>query len=304
MPRIIFQGDDRPLDAEPDESLLHLALRAGLPHFHACGGNARCSTCRVLVLEGADNLSPRTDAERALAGRLGFPADVRLACQARPSGDVTVRRLVVDEEDRSLALQDLRGGDQQSVGEERSVAILFADLRNFTALSERLVAYDVIHLLNRYFNRVGAVVNAHHGQIDNYMGDGVMAIFGVERPESAVDDAVAAGLEIIAAVHAMQPYVEAQFQASLRAGVGIHYGEVVLGAVGAGERRRLTAIGDTVNLASRIEAANKEAGTEVLISEAAHAEVRERVVVGRRVELPIKGKTGMYALYEVLGRRS
>lgn len=303
MPFITYQGEGRTVPAEPDTTLLDAARRAGIPHFHACGGHARCSTCRVLVVEGGASLTPRTEGERAIAARLGFPADVRLACQARARGDVTVRRLVVDEEDRSLALEDLRGDGQRSVGEERRLAILFADLRNFTALSERLVAYDVIHLLNRYFNRVGAVVNAHRGQIDNYMGDGVMALFGLARPESAVEDAVDAGLEIIAAVHAMRPYVEAQFQASLRAGVGIHYGDVVLGAVGAGERRRLTAIGDAVNLASRIEGANKEAGTEVLISEAAWEVVKDKVEVGRRVEMGIKGKTGVYALYEVVGRR-
>ncbi|MBI3761421.1 MAG: adenylate/guanylate cyclase domain-containing protein, partial [Chloroflexi bacterium] len=126
-------------------------------------------------------------------------------------------------------------------------------------------------------------------------------LFGVGAPTDAAANAVRAGLEMLTAVEAMQPYFQAQFKINLRIGIGIHYGTVVLGAIGAGDRRQLTAIGDAVNLASRIESANKEAGTQLLISEHAYEQVKDGIVVGRRFDLPIKGKTGTYALHEVTG---
>jgi len=230
---------------------------------------------------------------------------VRLACQTTLSGDVTLRRLVLDDEDRALVEQELTGSSPRSVGEERSLAILFADIRGFTAFSEAHLPYDVIHVLNRYFNRVGSIINQYHGQIDNFMGDGIMALFGMDDASGdAALNAVNAGLEMLSAVEAMQPYFEVQFKSNFRIGIGIHYGEVVLGVVGMGERRRLTAIGDAVNLGSRVESANKEAATELLISESAFEQVKGQVVTGRRIEIPIKGRTGHYMLYEVVGSKA
>jgi adenylate cyclase len=187
------------------------------------------------------------------------------------------------------------------VGEERLLAILFSDIRDFTAFSEAHLPYDVIHALNRYFTRVGAIISRHHGQIDNFLGDGIMALFGVDDPANAVLNAVQAGLEMLQAVQDMQPYFQAQFHTNLRIGVGLHYGEAVLGAIGSGDRRRLTAIGDAVNVASRVESANKEAGTSFLISQRAYQQVGGLVVCDRTVDLALKGKSGLFHLYEVTG---
>lgn len=159
----------------------------------------------------------------------------------------------------------------------------------------------MLHLLNRYFQRVGAVIQQHHGQIDNFMGDGLMALFGLERPDSAVVDATHAAVAMLAVVATMRPYMAAQFHFELEIGIGVHVGDVVWGAVGVGDRRRLTAIGDAVNLAARIEAENKQIGSHFLLSEAAWVDVRDRVQTGRQVTAALKGKSGHHRLYEVVG---
>src|SRR3954447_1235940 len=99
MPRIHCLPDAKDIDIGPAETLLHAALRAGVPHTHACGGHARCSTCRVLVVEGAEHCAPRHPAEQRMAARLNFGPDLRLACQTTVRADVAVRRLVLDAED-------------------------------------------------------------------------------------------------------------------------------------------------------------------------------------------------------------
>jgi adenylate cyclase len=236
-----------------------------------------------------------------MADRRKFSPNVRLSCQTTLSGDVILRRLVLDNEDVELVDQEvMAAAAPRSVGEDRHLAILFSDIRNFTSFAEAQLPYDVIHVLNRYFNRVGSIINKYNGQINNFMGDGIMALFGVTHPETAALDAVRAGLEMLQAVEAMQPYFEVHYKTNFRIGIGVHYGEVVLGAVGTGERRQLTAIGDAVNFAARIESANKDAGTEFLISEEMHDQVEKQVVIGKHCEFLIKGKTGTYSLHEVI----
>ena len=254
----------------------------------------------MLVTEGLVHCCPRNEREAQLAKDRHFSADIRLACQTTVSGDVTLRRLVVDAEDILLVDAEARGAAVGSAGEERQVAILFADIRNFTVFSEAQLPYDVVHALNRYFNRVGAVVTRHGGQIDNFIGDGMMALFGATADSANPSlDAVRAALDMLAEVAAMRAYFDAQYKFDLRIGIGIHYGEVVLGAVGFGERRRLTAVGDAVNLASRIESVNKKVGTTLLVSGSAWEQVSGAARCGRVLELPLKGKSGRYPLYEI-----
>jgi len=301
MPRIQYLMDGRTIEIGSETTLLRASLDHGIAHTHVCGGNAKCSTCRVLVTQGLDHCCPRNEREARLARDRRFSADIRLACQTTVSGDVTLRRLVLDAEDILLVDAEAQNGAVASAGEERQVAILFADIRNFTAFSEAQLPYDVVHALNRYFNRVGAAVMRHRGQIDNFIGDGMMALFGATAEAANPGlDAVRAALDMLNEVAAMRPYFDAQYKFDLRIGIGIHYGEVVLGAVGFGERRRLTAVGDAVNLASRIEGANKDAGTSLLVSDSAWEQVRGAVVCGKVLEVPLRGKSGKNSLYEII----
>lgn len=301
MPEIFYLPDERSVEVEEGDFILESSKQAGIPHTHVCGGAARCSTCRVLVVEGLANCGDRNAAERAIAEKLKFEPCVRLACQTQVLGDVTVRRLAIDSEDIQLIQAQIRGKlSPNSIGQEKKVAILFADLRGFTSLSERLLPYDIIYLLNRYFQHMGEVIERHDGIINNYMGDGLMALFGLDHPDRATEQAVRAGLDMIAAMDKINPHFEMLYHQQLKIGIGIHYGGVVIGEVGAIDNRRLTAIGDAVNLASRIESANKEVGTTLLISELAYEEIRDRVQVNRCVRVKIKGKSGEYPLYEAI----
>jgi len=301
MSRIRIRPDETTVHLRTDETVLDASLRAGVPHTHVCGGRARCSTCRVLVLDGLDCCPPRTEREAQIAADLDFGPEVRLACQTVPTCDVTVRRLVLDPVDAELADQLRSPGPGEAVGQEREIAVLFADLRGFTSFAERLLPYDVIHVLNRFLYEMGRAVRRHRGRITSLTGDGLMAIFGVDDPATAADRAVSAALDMQAKLAELNPYVVSLFDQALRMGVGIHYGPAIVGALGAGEERAMTAIGDTVNTASRIEQATKELDAGILISEPTYRQLTLAVIVKRHTDLTLAGKGDGHVLYEVTG---
>ena len=164
-----------------------------------------------------------------------------------------------------------------------------------------MVPYDLIHFLNRYFHQMGHVISLNDGFIDNYMGDGLLALFGVDKSDNAPFRAVKAGLEMIDEMESLNNYLEALYKKTLVMNVGIHYGEVVVGTVGSSGHKVKTVIGDAVNLASRVESANKEMGTKLLISDDLFKEVREDVEVNRQAEINMRGKSGRHKIYEVVG---
>ena len=283
------------------ETLLAALLRANVSITHACGGHARCSTCRVRVLEGLSGCTPRTEVERQ-SERIGLEDSIRLACQTRTSSDLTVRRLVLDPEDYELTKQFTSRPARASMGREAHVAVLFADVAAFTSLSEALPAYDVVHVLHRWFHTANRVIESHGGQVDNYMGDGCLAVFGSPESEAAVA-AVRSALGLLEAADRMSDYMRGAYDRSFAVRVGVHCGAVVIGSPTPWHREPDTVIGDVVNFASRIEAANKDLGSRLLVSDAVYAHVKEHVVAGRRVDVEIRGKRGVHALYEILAGR-
>ncbi|MCC3416241.1 MAG: adenylate/guanylate cyclase domain-containing protein [Microcoleus sp. PH2017_29_MFU_D_A] len=303
MPQIHYLPDDRAIEIDDDDIILEASLRAGIPHTHACGGSARCSTCRVLIVEGLEFCSPRNSAEDELANKLRLEPEIRLACQTQVAGGkVILRRLAIDSEDLETFNDEIAGNlISAPVGQEKKIAILFADIRGFTAFAESLLPYDVIYLLNRYFQKMGYVINRNGGMINNYMGDGFMALFGLENSEKAAEQAVRAGVEMLEELDKLNPYFETLYSHRLRIGIGIHCGLAVVGNLGAKKNQTVTAIGDAVNFASRIEAANKQVGTSLLISEETYEEIKDLAIVNQCVSVKIPGKSGEYPLYEVVG---
>lgn len=301
MPRVHYLPDNKTVVTDLTESILQASLRSGIPHTHVCGGHARCSTCRVLIVAGIEHCAPRNAQEQQMADQLHFSPDIRLACQTLVTGDVKLRRLILDASDVALTDQLRFQETRRLIGEERHVAILFADIRSFTAFAEKLPPYDVIHALNRYFYRMEEIIRNHHGYVDNYMGDGFMAIFGATDRKAAPLDAVLAGIEMLDAVKKLAPYYANIYGQGFRIGIGVHYGNVVLGSIGPPDRNRVTAIGDAVNFASRIEAANKVTGTSFLISDDTYNCVREHVEVNRFENIALPGRMHHCTLYEVIG---
>jgi adenylate cyclase len=301
MPRIHFVPDEQFVDVHEGTTLLRAAIAAGLPHAHAWGGNARCSTCRVLVVEGLEHCGPRNARESTIAGRLQCGPEIRLACQTAVSGDVAVRRLVLDPEDIELTDLRKRTGPRQ-VGEEQAVAVLFADIRGFTAFAETHLPYDVIHILRRLFRDMAEVVRVHRGTVTTFMGDGFMALFGIDDTERAAEHAVRAGLGILDVADEAESWLHELVGRTLEINVGIHYGEAVVGAIRESATHDVvTAIGDTVNMASRIEAANKVTGTRLLVSEVTIAQLEGQADLGESYRVPLPGKAGHYMLTEVRG---
>jgi adenylate cyclase len=296
---IHYLPDNVEVETRNGQSILKTSLEAGIPHTHVCGGNARCSTCRIAIVEGLEYCQPRNAKEHTLADRLNFSPTIRLACQTSITGDVKVRRLVLDDEDIVITSQLERGAVPGSVGEEKHLAILFSDIRGFTSFAEVLPPYDVVHALNRYYQKMDQVIHYYGGAIDNYMGDGLLVLFDGDEAEDVALRAVKAGLGMLEALEDLRPYFEATYSKMLDIGVGVHYGQVVVGNLGAPRHKRLMVIGDSVNFASRIESANKDAGTRFLISDVTYEYVKDQVEVGQTIRVMVKGKTGEHTLYEV-----
>lgn len=303
MPTIEFIEEQKVMPvncAAQGQTLLDASLAAGLPHFHACGGQARCSTCRVLVIDGLESFGPRSPEEANLAARRRWPDAVRLACRSCPLGPARVRRLVHDLIDADLTHSE---ADGWPVAEEKNVGVLFCDISGFTSIAENQLAYDIVHSLNRFFKQLGDPIFANRGSINKYLGDGMLALFGLDNSthEECARCAVRASLRMLSAARHLNTYLQTHFGFSFEPRIGLHYGSVVLGQVGHPEKVDFTVIGDAVNTASRIEALNKNHGTRVLASEGLVEPILSSLEIGRRFEARIRGRRESVRVVEILG---
>ena len=303
VPKIEFIEEQKVItvDCSPEvQTLLDAALGCGLPHFHACERQARCSTCRVLVIEGLEHFGPRSPAEAELAGQRGWPDEVRLACQSRPGGPARVRRLVHDAVDVDMTRGEAGGWP---VAEEKNLGLLFCDITGFTTIAEGQLVYDVVHSLNRFFKQLGDPILANHGVINKYLGDGLFALFGLDDSthEECARRCVRASLRMLAAAQNLNRYLEDHFGFSFEPRIGLHYGPVLVGQLGHPEKIDFTVIGDAVNTASRIEASNKMHGTRLLASEDLVAPILPSLEIGRSFETQLRGRRGSVRLLEIEG---
>ena len=264
MVRIAYP-DGREIAVARGVSVLEASQANGIPHASVCGGRGRCSTCRVRVSAGAEHLPPPAEREAQVLARINAPEDVRLACRIRPTHDLTVTPLLPPN-------AEARAGWAQPAhlhGREMEIAVLFCDIRGFTALSEQRLPYDTVFLLNRYFLAMGQAIERAGGRVDKFIGDGVMALFGIgaKRHEGA-RAALAATRAMAEALATLNQALEADLKRAIKIGIGIHFGPAIVGEMGYGRTKSLTAIGDTVNTASRLEALTKDYGVQLVVSEA------------------------------------
>lgn len=262
--RIVIQYSNGPrVTVAKGASVLEASQLAGIPHASVCGGRGRCSTCRIGVRRGLEFLPKSSEDEQRVLDRIRAPENVRLACQLRPSADLEVHPLLPPES-APRHVHSLVGRRQ---GEERVATVLFADLRGFTTLAEGRLPYDVIFLLNRFAREMGEAITEAGGKIDKFMGDGVMALFGLESSgEIGAQQALRAAALMTERLDQLNESLSHDLPERLRMGIGIHAGSVIIGEIGFGEARSLTAVGDVVNAASRMEALTKEFGHDLVVS--------------------------------------
>jgi len=245
-------------------TILDASRLGGIAHASVCGGRGRCSTCRVRIADGLADLPLPSEAERRVLARVGAAPDVRLACQTRPLRDVTVTPLLAPSVEPTEAF-----ATDARQGREQEIAVLFADLRGFTRLAEHKLPYDVVFVLNRYFEAVGTAITRAGGVTNQFTGDGVMALFGIESgPATGSRQALVAARAMVEGVGALSTELAPDLGSPLRIGIGIHTGPAVVGRMGWGESFYLTAVGDTVHVAARLEQATKDYAAQLVVSEA------------------------------------
>ena len=186
-------------------------------------------------------------------------------------------------------------------GESIEATILFSDIRDFTAMSEKMPPQELVAFLNEYFSYVPGTITAHNGMINKFIGDAIMAVFAPQfGSKDHVDDALRAAL----GMRAKLAELNARGGPEIRFGVGLHTGTLVAGNIGTEKRLEYTVIGDTVNVASRIESHNKDLGSVILVSSAVYERLspalRDSVRGERCDNVKVKGRERALVLYKVL----
>jgi adenylate cyclase len=247
-------------------SVLETLRQRGVPHASLCGGRARCTTCRVLVTKGVEALAPPAGLEAAALARIGATPGMRLACQLRPSTDISIMPLLAP--DAGAVEGSLRGGFE---GSERLVTVVFVDMRGSTGLGETKLPYDVLFILNRFFGAMAKAVASSNGHYSQFTGDGLMALYGLDAtdPATGPGEAVRGAQAMLGGLGELNHQLRGELSAPLRIGIGIHYGEAIVGAMGPPRSQIITAIGDTVNTCARLESLTKDYDCVAIVSQRA-----------------------------------
>jgi adenylate cyclase len=198
--------------------------------------------------------------------RISAPANVRLACQLRPDHDISVQILLPIV---PTGMRGRSGDDLYRWGAEREITALFVDIRAFNAMTRLQIPYDIVLLMNRFVQEMTQAAEAHGGRVDAFAADGLIAVFGLgDEPSRGAADAIRAARGMLKSVEGLNSEFGAALSIPLRVGIGIHSGPAIIARVGDSERgMRLVALGDTVTIAGRLEAATKDYLTDCLISE-------------------------------------
>ncbi|WP_210489905.1 adenylate/guanylate cyclase domain-containing protein [Rufibacter aurantiacus] len=294
--QVDFKGE-KEVSIADGQTLLEASLAAGIPHYHACGGKGQCTTCRVLVLNGAEQLSEVNSCERLVREVRKLPDNVRLACQTNVRGEgVQVHRLIKDDIDRFIFINGIKEDPSEAIGKRRKMALFFIDIRNFTPFMEANLPFDVIHIMRRIITLFRNAIEHYGGKIIDTAGDGVYAVFGLDTNiKMATESAVFAGIKILEDVKIFNnTYMRAYFNHFFEVGIGLHVGQVIYGNVGIGLNNSLSVMGFPVNVAARLQAATKELNNSFVISEAAYGMLRNPPFSVRTAKINLKGVSNAF----------
>jgi adenylate cyclase len=232
-------------------TLLEASRRAGLPHAAVCGGRGRCSTCRVLILSGAEHLPAPEAMEQSTLERIGAKGHVRLACQLRPTHDVDALPLVPSNLGRYEA-----AAAASQVAREQEIAAIFVDLRDSTKLANERLPYDALYILDRYVSVVRQAISRNRGIVTSVAGDGIVAFFGGDcDARTACRRAIRSIYEIWGNIGELNELLESTFSFHLAFGAGCHAGIAVVTPATPDFAGQF--LGEVGNIASRLEGLTK-----------------------------------------------
>ncbi len=286
------------LPATAGSTLLDALREAGIAHSAVCGGRARCTTCRVRVTRGAEQLSPPGAEElKALRG-IRAESNIRLACQLELRADIGIVPLIPPE--KSLDYIGKPGGVE---GQERRVAALFVDLRGSTHLAEQRLPYDVVFILNQFFTAMVAALDQTEGHYAQFNGDGLMALYGLDSDfEQGCRRALDGAAAMLTELDRLNQRLALELDEPLRVGIGIHSGEAIVGTMGPPAAPILSAIGDTINTAARLEAETKVRGQPLIISRQTVESAGLSLPRDCLSQLQLRGRREPLAVYSVSRR--
>ena len=247
-------------------SVLEASLRHGVPHASVCGGKARCSTCRIRVVGDLTALPAPSQREQFVLDRVGASVDpaVRLACQLRPEKDIAFFLVFPPQMKAALA----RRSAGIRVGQERYIVSMFIDMRRSTSIAEKRLPFDTMFIINRFVGAVSSAIEEAGGKPNQFVGDGILALFGLEtNPATACRQAINAVARIAAQVEQLNRDLASDLREPIGYGIGVNGGEVIIGDIGYRDQVVFTALGDAVNVAARLQDSTKELGCEVVLSE-------------------------------------
>jgi adenylate cyclase len=245
-------------------SILEASRAARIPHASICGGRARCSTCRVRIVSGTGRIPPAGAEEQTVLDRHGAGPLVRLACQLRPEGDISVVPLLPP----NWTAAQSRTREWPKPGEERFIVVLVVDMRDSTQMAVTRLPFDAVFIIDRFVTAVGSAVAEAGGRANHFTGDGLMATFGLAcEPAEACRQAIHAISLIGRNVAALNQILVAETSEPIRFGIGVHGSNAVVGEIGYAESRVFTTLGDAANVATRLESLCKPFACEAVISD-------------------------------------
>jgi adenylate cyclase len=293
-PPMLAHASGRSVPVHPGATVLETLRENGIAHAAVCGGRARCTTCRILVTKGLDQIPAAIGLEAKALARIGATPGMRLACQIRPTHDISVMPLLAA--DAGAADGTVRGGLE---GSERLITVVFVDMRGSTTLGEAKLPYDVLYILNQFFHEMTNALVATNGHYSQFTGDGLMALYGLRGadPAAGAADAVRGAREMLARLEQLNYQLRGDLPEPLRIGIGIHHSTAIVGAMGPPRSQIITAIGDTVNTCARLESLTKDYDGLVVISRPA-AQAAGLDLTNRELhQAPVKGRTEMVEFY-------
>jgi adenylate cyclase len=243
-------------------SLLEAIRESGIAHASVCGGRARCTTCRVRIASGLQHLPPPAALETEALARIGADPNVRLACQVRPRADVWVTPLVPAHANSAMARRPGGVG-----GRERQVVAMFVDLRGSTALGEARLPYDVVFILNQFFAEMAEALAATGGHYAQFAGDGLLALYGLETEIGPACRQALDGAALMQRhMDRLNTRLAPELAEPLRIGIGVHAGLAIVGNMGPPAAPIISAVGDPINAAARLESLSKHYGCTLVVS--------------------------------------